>query len=282
MCSMDTSPRADPMNKGQVLKEQQTALETASVILPPPKRKSSLSSSSFSSSSPTAASPDIATMTNKKIVKFDYINFQEHAVILGDNPGVQTGGPPVTIDWEPLRQYQLNLDQYEKAMGTRRSIQELRMPATVRQELLQDDCCMSEMKEAVKAAHKIKSQRQFTMTMAESSEGMEVFCASVGRKFKRALLNRRRRRASANEKSSTSLQEPAEQWMEQQYQDKSRRASLPQQLVHTNTRRNSMRRSYGYNKESQESADDSVSTLGSSAKDDEALIVAAAAHLSVS
>jgi hypothetical protein len=120
MCSMDISPRrANPMSKEQVLEKQQTAFETASATPPPPKRKSSLSSH-----------------TNKKTVKFDCSCFQEHAVILGDNnPGVQTGGPSVTIDWEPLRQYPLHLDQYGSAIGTRRSIQELRMPATVRQEL---------------------------------------------------------------------------------------------------------------------------------------------------
>jgi hypothetical protein len=280
MCNMDTSLHRSPANKGQVLlEEQQTALETTSVTLPLPKRKSSLSSAPFTSILSDGTS---TTSMNKKTVKFDTICVQEHAVILGDNPGVATGGPPVTIDWTPVRRYQVNLDQYEKAMGQRRSIQELRMPSTVRQELLQGNCCMSEMKEAVLAAKKIKSQRQFTMTMAESSEGMEIFCASVARKFKRTLSKHRRRRAaSVNESSSLSLQEPAELWIEQQMAAKSRRSTAPPRLVDMNTRRNSMRGSYGY-KESKESIDDSVSTIGSSGKDDEDLIVAAAAHMTVS
>jgi hypothetical protein len=245
-------------------------------------------SATFSCSSSSLESESAAFLTTssqtsrkqKKSVTFDSIQFQEHSLILGDNPGVQSGGPPVTMDWSVVRKYQMDLEEYETAVGSRRSVGELRMPATIRQGLLEGCCNMAEMKRAAAAARKIRNQRQFTMAMAESAsiiEHLEVFCASVKRKVQRTVSGSRRKSRSAslstvstndtnNQNVSNKQQQQqdkqqqsvdlAECWIQQQMPRTSRRATFPTYLVSRNTHRNSLRSAYGYGYKSDKTDDD--------------------------
>jgi hypothetical protein len=217
----------------------------------------------------------------------------------------------------------MDLNEYETVAGGthRRSVGELRMPATIRQGLLEGACNMAEMKRAAAAARKIKDQRQFSMALAESAEGVEVFCASVRRKVQRTWSGCRRKsrlfkrgtttsHGNLNSNlnlngNSTAKVDSAERWMEQQMPRTSRRATFPVHLVNRNTYRNSLRASYDSNKElsntrtttttTTTTGDDledvdavSVSSSRSLCAEDDvdddledAIIVAAVAHLTV-
>lgn len=285
----------------QVMEEEQSTT-TATTPPRPVSRKSSLTvtlsprsvietdGTSATSLCSSMNSTVTSTTVTKKTVTFDHIQFQEHAVILGDNPGVQTGGPPVTMDWDVIRRYQMDLNEYETAIGSsRRSAGELRMPATVRQGVLEGHCSMGEMKRAAAAARKIKNQRQFTMAMAESAEGLEVFCASVRRKLKRTFTGSRRRSrlpvdnnsdVGNSQKQNVQQVDPAERWMEQRMPRNSRRATFPPLLVSRNTRRNSMRDVYSQT-ENDNAESISSASLRTDDDNDDAIIVAAVAHMTV-
>lgn len=62
----------------------------------------------------------------KRSVHFKTIELIEIAIVLGDNPSLSTGGPPMTLGWEALRRSQFELDYYEeyrpKRKATRRDL----------------------------------------------------------------------------------------------------------------------------------------------------------------
>jgi len=138
----------------------------------------------------------------EKKVAFLEIEIREFPVGLGDNPAV-VSGPPITLEWEPQQRHVLNLDAYEGALGEdRRRGKELRMPSSVREELLKGFHSKEDLKQASQAARKVQRQRQMAVALADSIEPMEVFVQSAGRKFQRW---RRRRNGVALE--------PAEAWV---------------------------------------------------------------------
>ena len=148
----------------------------------------------------------------------------------------------MTMDWNCIRKYSMDLNEYEDLTGGyRRSVGELRMPAIVRQELLEGACNMGEMKRAAAEARKIKNQRQYSMAMAETSESVEVFCASLRRKVKRTWSGSRRKNNNSN--LNQTKVDAAERWIEQQLPRTSRRATFSVYLVSRNTYRNSLRSS---------------------------------------
>lgn len=74
----------------------------------------------------------------KKSVRFDSVEIREYATILGCNPGGIKGGPPLTIDWEPLNAKILALEEYESTRGPRRKVAFLRLSKEEREQLLVD------------------------------------------------------------------------------------------------------------------------------------------------
>jgi hypothetical protein len=57
-----------------------------------------------------------STMTvgnREKSVRFDQVEIIELPIILGDNPSVSTGGPPMSVGWETMRRTEFGLDFYE-------------------------------------------------------------------------------------------------------------------------------------------------------------------------
>lgn len=151
---------------------------------------------------------------------------------------------------------------------------------------------MAEMKRAAAAARKIRNQRQFTMAMAESAEGLEIFMTSVRRKVKRTWSgSRRKSRLSVDDDNSNvnmTKVDPAEQWIEQQMPRTSRRATFPTYLVSRNTHRNSLQSFYDNKQLTKETTatvqdddmeDGDAVSISSSSSD--AIIVAAVAHMTV-
>jgi hypothetical protein len=61
------------------------------------------------------------------VVVFTDIVISEHAVILGDNPSVTGGGPPVEIAWKAQARRFLSVDEMEKNRAKPRNVKELRL-----------------------------------------------------------------------------------------------------------------------------------------------------------
>lgn len=77
--------------------------------------------------------------TTNVSVSFSTIDIHEHGVILGDNPGGTSGGPPLAVDWEAVAHFSLPIDDYEaNRMAPRRSLEALLLPEKTRVNLLKD------------------------------------------------------------------------------------------------------------------------------------------------
>lgn len=147
-------------------------------------------------------------------VAFNEIEIREFAVGLGDNPSV-FGGPPITLEWEPQKTHVLNLDAYEGAVGEgRRRGKELKMPSSIREGLLEGSYSKQEIKQASKAARRVRMQRNMSVAMVDI-EHVEEFVQSAGRK-----IQRWRRRGNGG-----SL-DPAEAWI-QNYKNTSKLRMRP-------------------------------------------------------
>jgi hypothetical protein len=59
--------------------------------------------------------------SGSKSVSFDSnVAIREFPMILGDNPAVSSGGPPIQLDWEPQNESTKNMDLYEYLKADRR------------------------------------------------------------------------------------------------------------------------------------------------------------------
>jgi hypothetical protein len=163
---------------------------------------------------------DIPAVSNmKKSVSFNCLHIREYPVILGDHPSTSSG-LPVTLDWNSIHSYDIPVDQYEQDAVRRAGVQ-LRMPPQVRQELIQDTDGAStdynnnssdnsqpeEFRQVTKNLQKIKHQRAQTIAM-QDFEGIQVFCESAARKWKRW------------KSKGISDPEPAAVWLKQWQQEK--------------------------------------------------------------
>lgn len=91
-----------------------------------------------SSSSPAAAGP-METRRDTREVTFSAIGIHEHKVILGDNPGGTTGGPPLALDWKAVGHFSFTVGDYEAHRpGPRRSVEALLLPEATRVDMLKE------------------------------------------------------------------------------------------------------------------------------------------------
>jgi hypothetical protein len=67
-------------------------------------------------------------------VTFSTVEFHEHAMIMGDTPSC-TDGPALEIDWVPINQSIIDLDDYEEYRPPRRVRGQLHMPGDIREEV---------------------------------------------------------------------------------------------------------------------------------------------------
>lgn len=142
-----------------------------------------------------------------KRVSFDRLHVREYPVILGDHPAT-TSGLPVTLDWNVSNSYQVEVNKYEQRSTRRRAGLELRMPPSVRREILHGTCADKElihpedMKRVTKEVKRIKVQRANTIAMQEF-ESLHVFFESAARKWRRWR----------NSWSEDVIEEPAAVWL---------------------------------------------------------------------
>jgi len=59
-------------------------------------------------------SADKKKNNNKKHVSFGFVSIHHHETILGDNPGGDHGGAPLSIDWTCIEQEHFTVDRFEQ------------------------------------------------------------------------------------------------------------------------------------------------------------------------
>ena len=82
-------------------------------------------------------SSELSENSERSAVSFGTVEFHEHAIVLGDNPSTSSG-PSIEIDWTPLQNVILEVEEYESHRLPRRSKQQLIMPNQMRTDLLLD------------------------------------------------------------------------------------------------------------------------------------------------
>ncbi|KAL7525941.1 hypothetical protein ACHAWF_001577 [Thalassiosira exigua] len=116
----------------------------------------------ISSSSGPSVALELDPISEQKQVHFDTVEFREYPRILGDNP-YTSSGPPIGIGWRycPEDTVTVDLDLYESGVeGSRRSKQELAIPADVRVDMLREaGYSRMEINAAVKTAREVKKRR---------------------------------------------------------------------------------------------------------------------------
>ena len=60
------------------------------------------------------------TDDNEKRLRFGLVEIIEMPIVLGDNPSVSTGGPPMSVGWGAMRRTEFGVDFYEKYRPKRR------------------------------------------------------------------------------------------------------------------------------------------------------------------
>ena len=98
--------------------------------------------------------------TKRSSVRFDTIEIQEHAYVLGDHPSV-SGGVPLTIDWKPQSSLTIDFDLYHKDKPPSRTPNEMRMDHSTRMRILQSSgWTLSQIFDAVQAVETDKALRR--------------------------------------------------------------------------------------------------------------------------
>lgn len=70
-------------------------------------------------------------------VSFKNVEIREYPITIGDNPSV-SGGPPITIDWEPQDEQVEDIDEYESHRPTRRHSAEMAVPKILREDIIRN------------------------------------------------------------------------------------------------------------------------------------------------
>jgi len=102
------------------------------------------------------------TIPRSRSVNWGSITLIEHARDLGDNPGSSSGGPPITLGWEPVNPIiTVDLDRYENSRRDRRKREEMMVPPNQREAWLRAEGYGSrQIYEATRKARAIREQRE--------------------------------------------------------------------------------------------------------------------------
>jgi hypothetical protein len=112
----------------------------------------------------------------KQQIRFSTIEIRDYPRILGDNPST-TQGPPLTIDWIPMRSCSLSIDEYEQSRPPRRQKDKMIVPKSIRMDWLREEgYSRGELKEAelvvVKARKGREASSKQSVKLAESKEAL--------------------------------------------------------------------------------------------------------------
>ena len=98
--------------------------------------------------------------TKRSSVRFDTIEIQEHAYVLGDHPSVSEG-VPLTIDWNPQSSLTIDFEVYHKDKPPSRTLKEMRMDHSMRMRILQSSgWTLTQIFDAVQAVETDKNLRR--------------------------------------------------------------------------------------------------------------------------
>jgi len=101
----------------------------------------------------------------KHKVSFGGIEVRFFPMILGDNPGGSTSGPPVTIGWEPFSTASISIDKYESRRKPRRKVEQLLLSPLHRQRMLTSVAgyTYEQVRESMREVKKIRRQRESSL-----------------------------------------------------------------------------------------------------------------------
>ena len=126
-------------------------------------------------------------------VSFDAVQIHEHLVLLGDNPGGNSG-PPLSLDWKAQACYELPLDKYEEHRPERRSKHELALPDMTRIDILRNlGYSRVEIVQLTKPVNIARTRRRSTIKGMKRA-GIEEFAERVSHKTLNMLSFGRRKR----------------------------------------------------------------------------------------
>lgn len=127
-------------------------------------------------------------------IQFDRISIREYRVVCGDNPSVSTG-PPVQLDWANIDHYNGSVDEFEDIRGGQRRVQtEMRLPETLRWQMLQHfGHSKEEIEECTKKASISKRQRFQTMATSEAFPALEENIERLTRMFSSPFRRKQKR-----------------------------------------------------------------------------------------
>jgi hypothetical protein len=95
----------------------------------------------------------------RRSVDFSTIEVRTYPIILGDNPAVSSG-PPFTIDWDHQDAEEIPLSDYEKLKPEKRTMEQIVLPARVRESWLRaQGYARSEIVQVGKEVNHIKKCR---------------------------------------------------------------------------------------------------------------------------
>lgn len=164
-------------------------------------------------SSTISLTDSLGAADHPKSVSFRNVEIREYKVILGDNPAVRSGGPPVQIDWTPLSSCTLSVEDHQASRDNtdeRPRCGGKSMPAD-RISYLLEEYCSSEIQKAQSEARKVQQFR-----LHHKRDGFEAF----------RLLMEKVARKLRKKQSEVAKPGSAEEWVKR-YKQESKERSLP-------------------------------------------------------
>eukprot|EP00551_Chaetoceros_affinis_P014976 CAMPEP_0203695478 /NCGR_PEP_ID=MMETSP0091-20130426/6929_1 /ASSEMBLY_ACC=CAM_ASM_001089 /TAXON_ID=426623 /ORGANISM="Chaetoceros affinis, Strain CCMP159" /LENGTH=249 /DNA_ID=CAMNT_0050567041 /DNA_START=34 /DNA_END=783 /DNA_ORIENTATION=- len=117
-------------------------------------------------------------------IKFGKISIREYGLVPGDNPSVSTG-PPVQLDWGNIEHYDGSVDEFESIRDGQRRVQtQMRLPETIRIQLLQlFGHSRQEIDDCARQALIVRKQRFQTFATSEAFPHLEENIERLSRLF---------------------------------------------------------------------------------------------------
>jgi hypothetical protein len=107
-------------------------------------------------------------------VRFSDVTVREYPIIIGDNPGGTTKGPPITIAWLSVSSISMSIDAYEQTQEPRRTELELQMTVSDRVIILRNlGFSRDDINLATKEAYIARMKRKQTLSNLDDSDHHE-------------------------------------------------------------------------------------------------------------
>ena len=131
---------------------------------------------------------------DKKSVSFGSVEIREYNLILGHHTSC-TKGPPIALGTQCLKQERMNIDMYEDLRNRRHPLQELKLDASYRRELLQYVYGYSE-REILEKEIEIKKEREIQQMKVREYKRRSRNECSLDTRFVKTRVKKRSKRLS--------------------------------------------------------------------------------------